>query len=33
MTSMNGVTLISWISLKASSPWSRRTLMDYLLGR
>ena len=27
ITSMNGVTLISWISLKASSPWSRRTLM------
>src|ERR1700722_16344221 len=27
ITSMNGVTLISWTSLSSSLPWSRRTLM------
>src|SRR5262245_65696907 len=27
ITSMNGVTLISWTSVSESSPWSRRTLM------
>src|SRR5579883_1839586 len=27
ITSMNGVTLISWISSKPSSPWSSRTLI------
>ena len=27
ITSMNGVTLISWTSLSWSSPWSRRTAM------
>src|SRR5262245_6060581 len=27
ITSMNGVTLISWTSLNSSSPWSRRTLI------
>src|SRR5271168_1899473 len=33
MTSMNGVTLISWISPSASSPWSRRMLMASLRRR
>ena len=32
ITSMNGVTLISWTSLSWSSPWSRRTLMVSLGG-
>src|SRR5205085_5000765 len=31
ITSMNGVTLISWTSSSVSSPWSRRTLMAALL--
>src|SRR5262245_9659066 len=30
MTSMNGVTLISWMSSSSSLPWSRRTLMQLL---
>src|SRR5271154_6516114 len=33
MTSMNGVTLMSWISPSESSPWSRRMLMALLRGR
>ena len=32
ITSMNGVTLISWISLSSSSPWLRRTLIARSLG-
>src|SRR5579871_4731947 len=27
ITSMNGVTLISWTSSRSALPWSRRTLM------
>src|SRR5262249_17677377 len=30
ITSMNGVTLISWVSPRSSSPWSRRTAMALL---
>src|SRR5580698_9703772 len=33
MTSMNGVTLISWISPSVLSPWSRRMLTGLLRGR
>src|SRR5262249_26342640 len=32
ITSMNGVTLISWTSLRSASPWSRRTAMALLRG-
>src|SRR5580658_10507166 len=33
MTSMNGVTLISWISPSVLSPWSRRMLTGLLRSR